>query len=319
MFIFFLATLLLIVRWRHVPGDPGQENSPLEEAQMALEPKLETFWSKQRRKIKVSARTSQLTRKGSVQRSFIDNKIISAEEQSLKLKLIVIFWTWMVRITFFFIKLKPETACWTILSAAMYKLNCLSFLWHAASEDEKIMKIKNNCRVNYLSNSVFTKQWELGNFQGSREPVSKSPMMLSFPVLINLASMTLFFVLVVVCFNDSFVCVGVGIAKAIFLLFWTFSFPSILTAASKSPHNRSRQKIKIGRWTPILVERYLTWCSYQCTVWDVRFLISTEVSRESGRLITMFLLIFHLWQIMNILRLSHSGGNATLVHVLPPN
>ena len=194
MFIFFLATLLLIARWRHIPGDPGQENSPLEEAQMALEPKLETFWSKQRRKIKVSARTSQLTRKGSVQRSFIDNKIISAEEQSLKLKLIVIFWTWMVRITFFLIKLKPETACWTILSAAMYKLNCLSFLWHAASEDEKIMKIKNNCRVNYLSNSVFTKQRELGHFQGSRETVSISSlsMMLSFPMLFNLASMTLF-------------------------------------------------------------------------------------------------------------------------------
>ena len=129
-----------------------------------------------------------------------------------------------------------------------------------------------------------------------------------------------FLVLVIVCVNDSFVCVGVGIAKAIFLLFWTFSFPSILTAASKSPNNRSRQKIKRGRWTPILVERYLTWCSYQCTVWDVRFLISTEVlNTESGRLITMFLLIFHLWQIMNILRLSHSGGNATLVHVLPPN
>ena len=212
--------------------------------------------------------------------------------------------------------------CWSIVSAAVYIFNCLSFLWHAAGEDEKIMKIKNNCRVNYLSNSVFTKQWELGHLQGSRETVSKSPlsMMLSFPVLINLASMTLFFVLVVVCFNDSFVCVGVGIAKAIFLLFWTFSFPSILTAASKSPNNRSRQKIKRGRWTPILVERYLTWCSYQCTVWDVRFLISTEVlSTESGRLITMFLLIFHLWQIMNILRLSHSGGNATLVHVLPPN
>ena len=121
MFIFFLATLLLIARWRHIPGDPGQENSPLEEAQMALEPKLETFWSKQRRKIKVSARTSQLTRKGSVQRSFIDNKIISAEEQSLKLKLIVIFWTWMVRITFFLLS-------WNLkqLAGPSYLLQCIN-------------------------------------------------------------------------------------------------------------------------------------------------------------------------------------------------